>query len=305
MSKTVCITGGCGMIGSVLRAMLADAGYKVSVLSRSGHDLEKATVYTWAIDHHEIDKQAIESADVIIHLAGANIGAKRWTYQRKKEIRDSRIKSTEFLYDTLAKMDKRPELFISASASGVYGQDTGGIWMEENRVRPGDDFVATVAREWEDSINKIKTLGIRLVILRQATVLSMKGGALPRLVAPVKFWVGAPLASGEQYLSWIHIKDACRLMQYCIENKNTGGIYNVCAPDPETNHDFMQTIAKILGKPFFMPNVPAILLKMLYGEMASTVIGGNRVSSEKIRKTGFEFEYDTLEKALRDLLKKS
>jgi hypothetical protein len=151
---------------------------------------------------------------------------------------------------------------------------------------------------------KAADLGIRLVILRGGVVLSMKGGALPRLVTPVKFWVGAPVGSGEQYMSWIHIHDLCRIIVFAMEKDQLSGIYNAVAPHPETNADFTQKIARTLNKPYFMPNIPSFVLRILFGEMASTVLGGNRVSSGKIEEAGFEFSFPELHQALDDLLKK-
>jgi uncharacterized protein (TIGR01777 family) len=302
MSKTVCITGGSGMIGTALGRYLHDEGYRVLILSRSQKEIEHAEVFSWDISRKEIDRKALETADIIVHLAGASIAGKRWTEEQKKKIRNSRIESTRLLYNTLKELDKKPSAFISMSAIGVYGHNTGGILIDEDRVKPGDDFLATVTREWEEEAGKISSLGMRLVILRTGIVLSMKGGALPRLVTPAKFGLGAPLASGEQYLSWIHIDDLTGIIRFIIENEKVQGIYNAVAPEPETNREFSKKVSKTLNKPFFLPNVPAFSLKLVFGEMASTIIGGNRVSSEKIQKEGFEFRYPTLESALQDLL---
>lgn len=302
MAKNVCISGGTGMMGTALRELLSSQGYTLTVLSRTKQDLDNAHVFTWDIQKHEMEDGAVNSADYIIHLAGANLGSKRWTTQRKKEIRDSRIKSTRLLYDRLAALDKKPEAFISASAIGIYGYNTGGILVDEERLKPGDDFVATLAREWEEEALKIADLGIRVVILRAGLVLSMKGGALPRLVTPVKFWVGAPVGSGEQYISWIHMEDLCRLYLFSMEARGMNGIYNAVSPHPETNVDFTRKIAETLHKPFFLPNIPSFVLRILFGEMASTVLGGNRVSSKKIEETGFTFRFKELRPALEDLL---
>lgn len=303
MSRNVCITGGTGMVGSALRKLLFQQGYTLTVLSRSKQTLGHASVFTWDVGEQQLEEGALDSADYIVHLAGANLGSKRWTDQRKKEIRDSRVNSTRLLHDQLARADKKPESLIAASAIGIYGYNTGGILVDEERVKPGDDFVATIAREWEEEVLKIGDLGIRIVILRAGMVLSMEDGALPRLVAPVKLGVGAPVGSGDQYISWIHIDDLCRLYLFAMENRGISGIYNAVSPQPETNTDFTREIAKTLNKPFFMPDIPSFVLRILFGEMASMVLGGNRVSSKKIEGMGFEFKYPDLGHALEDLLK--
>ncbi len=303
MSKNICITGGTGMVGSALMKMFSGKDYELTVLSRSKKAHDQAKVFTWDIHKQQLEDEALVSADYVVHLTGANIGSARWTDQRKKEIRDSRVESTRLLRDRLSKLDKKPETFLAASAVGIYGHHTGGILVDEDRVKPGDDFIATVAREWEEEVLKIAELGIRVVILRAGLVLSMEDGALPKLVTPIKFGVGAPVGSGDQYISWIHIDDLCRLYLFAVENEKMSGIYNAVSPHPETNADFMREIAKILDKPFFMPNIPSFVLRILFGEMASTILGGNRVSSKKIEGMGFEFKYPTLGIALEDLLK--
>jgi len=302
MTKNVCITGGTGLIGTSLRKLLLQQGYTQTVLSRSKNTLDDAQVFTWNIQELQMEEGALRSTDYIVHLAGANLGSKRWTDHRKKEIRDSRIKSTRLLHNGLAVLDKKPEALIAASAIGIYGYNTGGILVDEERVKPGDDFVATVAREWEEEVMKIARFGIRVVILRAGLVLSRKGGALPRLVSPVKMGVGAPVGSGDQYISWIHIDDLCNLYLFAMENKKINGIFNAVSPHPETNKDFTGEIAKTLHKPFFMPNIPPFVLRILFGEMASTVLGGNRVSSKKIEGMGFSFQYPHLGPALENLL---
>jgi uncharacterized protein (TIGR01777 family) len=304
MSKNVCITGGTGMIGSALRELLSQQGFGISVYSRSNKTVENAKVYSWDIQKKEMEEEALDSADFIVHLAGANIGKGRWTDQRKKEIRDSRIDSTNLLREKLSSRDSRPSAVIAISAIGIYGHDTGGILVNEDRVKPGDDFMATVAKEWEAEMLKIGDLGIRLVILRSGVVLSMSGGALPRLVTPVKSGVGAPVGTGDQYISWIHLNDLCRLILFALENNQVKGIYNAVAPQPVTNEELTRKIAETLKKPYFMPNIPSFVLRILFGEMASTVLGGNRVSSKKIEKEGFEFNFPDIGRALSDLLKK-
>jgi uncharacterized protein (TIGR01777 family) len=301
--ETVCITGGTGLIGSSLMRILKLSSYRVLILSREKSDDPESILRHW--DYHKgiIDPVALENADHFVHLAGASIAEGRWTQQKKKYIRDSRVNSTRFLYEKLSRLDKKPKTFISASAVGVYGHDTGGILVGEDRVKPGDDFLATISREWEEEVNKIRDLGIRVVILRTGVVLSYFGGIVPRLMKIIKLGMGAPIGSGEQYISWVHLDDLIDLYKYCIEYRNIEGTFNAVAPNPVTNRTFIKTMATIMEKPCFMPNIPAFLLKMVLGEKASMVLGGNRVSSQKIVDAGFSFKFESVEDALFNIIK--
>jgi uncharacterized protein (TIGR01777 family) len=301
--ETVCITGGTGLIGSSLMRILKLSAYRVLVLSREKSDDPDSFLRHWDIENGVIDPVAVENADHFVHLAGASVGEGRWTAERKKEIRDSRIKSTRFLYETLSKLKNRPKTFISASAIGIYGHDTGGVLLDEDRVKPSDDFLAMVTREWEEEVHKIRELGIRVVILRIGVVLSYFGGAVPQLTKLFKLGLGSPVGSGEQYMSWIHLDDLIDLIKYCIENREVEGTFNAVAPHPVTNQEFSKTMAEVMGKPYFMPKAPGFLLRMVLGEKASLVLGGNRVSSKKIMETGFNFKFENIEDALFNILK--
>jgi uncharacterized protein (TIGR01777 family) len=217
---------------------------------------------------------------------------------------DSRVKSAALIFRSLEKLEEkdRPNVFISASGIGYYGYDTGSILVSE-ASNPGDDFLATVCKEWELAADTFKELYIRVVKFRIGLVMSNAGGALPVMMRPVKFGVGAGLGRGDQYMSWIHIEDLARMFLKGLEDDDMDGNYNAVAPNPVTNKELMRTIAKELNKPFFLPNVPSFALKMVMGEMASMVTGGNKVSSDKIATTGFEFNFRKLEIALENLLK--
>ncbi|MFP4088737.1 MAG: TIGR01777 family oxidoreductase [Cyclobacteriaceae bacterium] len=308
MSKNVLITGGTGMIGQRLTQMLQDKGYEVAHLSRSRPDRSRSghsgpvKTYVWDIQKKEIEPEALQQADYVIHLAGAGVADKRWTESRKKIILKSRTESTRLLHDTLANLgENRLKAFISASAIGIYGSDTGSAEIHETSPK-GDDFLADVTRQWEAVVDEIKRLNIRTAKLRIGVVLSMKGGALPRIVQPVKLGVGAPLGSGQQYVSWIHIDDLCRMIVYALEHEQMDDVYNAVAPGPVTNKELTQTAAHILHKPLFLPNVPGFAIKLAFGEMASIVLGGNRVSSRKVQENGFEFNFKNIQSALNDLL---
>jgi len=291
------------MLGSRLTKMLLDKGYSVSHLSRSAGSKSSVTTYVWDIQKQEIDPEAVKNADHIIHLAGAGVADKRWTEQRKKVILSSRTESTKLLHNALSQLgEHKVKSFVSASAIGIYGSDTGGAEVYESSPK-GDDFLAEVVKKWEASVDEVKRLNIRTSKLRIGVVLSREGGALPKIVQPVKMGVGSPLGSGQQFMSWIHIDDLCRMFIYALENEDIEGVYNAVAPRPVTNEKLTQSAAKILHKPLFMPNVPAFAIKLAFGEMASIVLGGNRVSGKKIANKGFDFQYKSIEPALQDLLK--
>lgn len=301
--ETVCITGGTGLIGSSLMRILKLSAYRVLVLSREKSDDPDSILRYWDIEKGIIDPVAVDNADHYVHLAGASVGEGRWTDQKKKEIQDSRIKSTRLLYDTIKGSKRKPKTFISASAIGVYGHDTGGVLIDEDRAKPGDDFLATVTREWEEEVNKIRDLGVRVVILRIGVVLSYFGGAVPKFMKLTKLGLSSPVGSGEQYISWVHLDDLIDLIKYCIEYPRIEGTFNAVAPNPVTNKEFTKTMAHIMDKPSFLPNVPAFALKMMLGEKASIILGGNKVSSKKIIDAGFKFKFDKVDDALYNIIK--
>lgn len=303
MSKIVLVTGGTGLVGTRLTSLLIEKGYQVRYLSRNPGKVSEVESFSWDIDRQTIDEKALDGVDYIIHLAGAGVADKKWTTQRKKEILQSRTKSTEVLRSALANKDHQVKAFISASAVGYYGWDTGGVWKKEDS-RFGDDFLATVTKSWEAEVDQVEKLGIRVAMLRIGIVLSDKGGALKELTKPIKWGAGAALGKGDQYMSWIHLDDLCKMFIHALENDTIQGIYNAVAPNPVTNKELSKLSAKVLGKPFFLPNVPGFVLKLALGEMASMVLGGNRVSSEKIQNDGFTFTYPEVEPALNDLLTK-
>lgn len=299
MSKKVLITGGTGLVGKALIELLHAKGYQVAVLSRSAKAMSKATAYTWDIAKEYIDPLAFEGTEVIIHLAGAGVAEKRWTADRKEEIYNSRTKSSLLLYNHLKNNPHQVNTFVAASAIGLYGMDTGSAIIKEN-APTGSDFLAHVTDAWEASTRKIATLGIRLVQTRIGIVLSNEGGALKELLKPP---LAAPLGNGQQYMSWIHIKDLCNQIIFAIENKQVIGPINAVGPKPMSNREFTKLAARVFKKPYLPIPVPKLVLKLMLGEMAQIVLGGNRVSAEKIMTTGFQFEFSKLNAALKDLKK--
>jgi len=299
MSKKILITGASGLIGSRLTEMLLQKGYQVSHLGRTKKN-GSVKSFVWDVDKGELDDEALSGIDAIIHLAGAGVADKRWNEKRKKEILESRTKSSSLLYETLKKGNHSVKAVVSASAIGYYG------FCLDERIftevsEPGTDYLAQVTKAWEASVDKISSLNIRVAKLRIGIVLSEKGGALAEMAKPVRFGVGAALGTGKQYLSWIHINDLCAMFIKAVEDEHMHGAYNaVC--DWVTNEAMTKSIASVLKKPLLLPPVPGFIMKLIVGEMAVIVVNGSKVSSEKIRKTGFIFQYPELNEALSNLL---
>jgi uncharacterized protein (TIGR01777 family) len=302
MSKNILITGGTGLVGSHLTPLLIQQGYQVSYLSRNAEPINNVKIYQWNVEEGYMDTKAIEGADYIIHLAGAGVADKRWTKSRKQEILESRTQSATLLFNALKTTKHQVKAVISASAIGYYGYDTGSQWVDENS-QPGDDFLADVVQKWESSIQQMASLGVRVVSLRIGIVLSEEGGALAKITQTIKVGAGAPLGTGKQYFSWIHIKDICRIFVHALENEQMQGIYNAVAPGPVTNEELTHQIAHVLDKPLVLPHVPAFALKLALGEMAAAVLGGNKVANRKLLATGYTFEFPQLRPALENLLR--
>jgi uncharacterized protein (TIGR01777 family) len=299
-SKNILISGASGLIGSQLTDLLEQKGYTVSHLGRTRTTTVKKS-FIWDIDNQFIEPDALQHVDTIIHLAGAGVVDKRWTKKRKQEILESRTKSSALLFSALSKGNHRVENFISASAIGIYGFEENESIMTENSSS-GNDFLAQVTEAWEHEVDKIQALKIRVVKIRIGIVLSSEGGALAPMAKSVKLLVGAPLGSGTQYVSWIHIDDLCNIFVKAVEDKNMQGAYNGVAPHPVTNKELTTAIAKTLHKPLLIPSVPPFALKLLLGEMGDLVLKGSQVSCKKIEDAGYHFKFRTVEAALHDLL---
>ncbi|RYD89904.1 MAG: TIGR01777 family protein [Sphingobacteriales bacterium] len=296
--KNILLTGGSGLLGTHLTEVLLARGYTVSHLSRGPGKNPKVKTYQWDIDKGIIDELAIDGVDTIIHLAGAGIADKRWTDDRKKLLIKSRTKSIGLVYDLLKKKPHTVKNIISASGIGYYS-DRGDELMFEDSA-PANDFLATCCIEWENAVDDGKDLGLRVVKFRTGVVLDAGGGALPQLSLPVKFGVGAALGNGKQWMSWIHWQDVVDMYLFGIEN-DIKGVYNMVAPNPVTNKQLTKAVAKHLKRPLWVPNVPALALKLFLGEMSTLVLGGTKVSPIKIEDAGFKFKFTTLDGALTDI----
>ncbi|WKL44819.1 TIGR01777 family oxidoreductase [Flavobacterium sp. ZE23DGlu08] len=304
MKKNVLISGGSGFIGSHLTGLLIAKGYSVSILSRSEKQ-NKGDIfyYKWDVANQTIDESAVLNADYIIHLAGENIAEKRWTVKRKAAIIDSREKSTQLLYSVIKKNNKKLDAFISASAVGIYGAVNGEEICSEN-TPPANDFLGYTCQKWEGALDFIENLNIRTVKIRTGLVLGKNDGFLKKLIPLFKFRLGSALGSGKQYMPWIHVDDLCNIYLQAVLNPNMEGAYNAAVNDNTTNTIFSKTLARIFGYAIWLPNVPALVLKLVMGEMAVIVLTGRRVSSDKIEETGFQFKFKNLEEALKDCLTK-
>ncbi len=297
--KNILITGGSGLIGKVLTSKLINIGHEVAWLSRKPETKDQKS-FAWDIQKQEMDIEALNWCDAIIHLAGAGVAEEKWTQERKKEIVESRTLSTQLLVNQLRTMDKRPKNVIAASAVGYYGMDTGDKLISEGDPA-GNDFLAEVVKKWESSTEQFENLGIRTVRLRVGIVLAKDGGALSEMLKPP---VAAPLGNGKQYMSWIHIGDLADMFIHALTNSGLHGIYNAVGPTPVSNSILTQRAAKFKGKPFVNIGVPGFALKIALGEMAEMVLGGNRVSNDKIHSSGFQYQFPELDAALKNIFEK-
>ena len=298
---SILISGGTGLIGSALVNELLRRGHSVRVLSRSGKGVPKgATACLWNPTEGSMDASAVEGIDGVIHLAGAGVADKRWTEERKNLIIDSRVSTAKLIKKTFREQGIKLRFFITASGSNYYGTTTTSHIFEE-REPPGSDFLGACCRMWED-VAFVENGAERTVALRTGVVFARGGGALDKLVLPIKLWAGSPLGSGKQYVPWIHIDDLVAMYVKAVEDDAMQGPYNAVAPEHITQAEQTKIIANILKKPLWLPNVPAFVLKLMLGEMSSIVLQGSRLSSEKISKAGFNYQFPTAEEALRDLL---
>jgi len=303
---TVIITGGTGMIGTALSEALLKKKYNVIILTRDPRkavsSVNKISYAVWDIKEQTIDADAISKADFIVHLAGANIGEKRWTAKRKKEIIDSRIESSRLIVKALKENQNNVKAVVSASAIGYYGE---GIDLVENDP-PADDFLGQTGKKWEESIEPVAGLGKRLVTLRTAPVLSNEAGYLPEFKKYLRFGLVTILGNGKQIISWIHIDDLVNMYITAIENESMSGVYNAVAPNPVNNKEFVLRLGKIQRGKFFIPvYVPAFILKIILGEMSVEVLKSSKVSCNKIQEAGFDFQFPVLQSALKDLKSKN
>jgi uncharacterized protein (TIGR01777 family) len=298
---TVLITGGSGLVGRYVTSALLSKGYKVIHLSRKASHFGRVRVYRWDPEKQIIDPAFIENVDYVIHLAGANIGEKRWSAKRKEDIIKSRVDSAKFLYEIIKERRIKLKAYISASGVGYYGSEPSEKIYSETDP-PGKDFIGTTCRLWEVAAELFQSEGIRTVKIRSGLVLEKNNGAFKRFLFPAKFGLFPVIGNGRHIMSWIHIKDISSIYLKVLEDNNFEGAYNAVSPGYVSYYEFVRTLAQVMKRPFFHFPVPAFGLKILLGEMSEIVLKGSRISSKKIINAGFQFTFASLHDALENVV---
>lgn len=297
MKEVVLITGVNGMLAKAL-ALELDGKYTLKFLTR---EVKQENAYRWDINLGYIDPEGLKGVNHIIHLAGSPIAEKRWTPERKREIKKSRVDGAQLMHDELQKNNQKIDTFISASAIGYYGAMTTNHIFNEDSPN-ADDFLGEVCREWERVAHSFKSNHVanKIDIVRFGIVLDRDRGALKKIAAPIRFGLGSGVGTGKQWVPWIHIADLCGMLKFVMTQKE-GGTYNAVAPEHVTNNVFTQKVAAVLKRKVILPNIPAFFIRLLFGEMAVVLLTGSRVSSTKITELGFGFKYAKLNDALRNI----
>lgn len=298
-SKNILITGGTGFIGNYLCRKLLTDGHFLSIITRSPEKYtEKQAENRKFIGWDDDLASVMNSTDIVINLVGENLFGKRWTESVKKKIYNSRIESTRNLVAAMKASESKPELFISASGVGIYG-DRGDEVLDESSSL-GDDFLANVCKDWEKAAMKAAEIGVRVVTPRFGVVLQTDGGMLEIMKLPFSLFIGGPIGSGKQYLPWIHMQDLCNILLYCFDNPELRGPCNACSPEPVTMNEFSKKLGKVMNRPSFF-RVPEFVLKTVLGEAAQPAISSLLVQPKVLQISGFQFEFEDVEEALADL----
>lgn len=298
----IIVTGSSGLIGSALIPRLLAEGHDVTRFVRAaGTPSDDGTrTAEWNIERGEIDDTETAAHDAVIHLAGEPVAEGRWTAEKKRRIHDSRVQSTELLARSIARVDPRPRVLLSASAIGIYGDRAGEILDEESTL--GGDFLAAVGRDWERAADAARAAGVRVVHPRIGVVLTPRGGALAKLLTPFRLGAGGRIGAGTQYMSWITIDDLNAALMLMLKDDNLAGAFNCVAPEPVTNAEFTETLARVLARPSVF-TVPKFAARLAFGEMADAVLlASQRVVPRRLQEAGFAFQHPQLEAALRYLL---
>ncbi len=297
----VIISGASGLVGTALTESLLADGHIVARLVRTGGPVAPGDI-RWTPTSATVDVPALEGADAVVHLSGADVAAERWTMARKQIIRSSRIDSTRLLVDSLARLQHKPHVFVCASAIGYYGNRDDEILTEENHQV--SDFLSFVTRDWEGEAARAEHTGIRAVMLRFGIILAAQGGALPRMVPIFKRGFGGRLGSGNQWMSWVALEDVIAVIRAAIVDPQYKGPINVVSPNPVRNAEFTRVLASVLGKSARFP-APAFALRLALGDMANVLLlSSQRVRPEKLLAAAYKFRFETLEPALRAILNK-
>lgn len=297
--KRVCVTGSSGLVGAALVADLTHDGVNVTRFVRQRALAGFGTAY-WCPSDNEIDARALEGVDAVVHLAGENIAEHRWTAARKQAIVDSRVQSTALLARAIANCSQKPRVFVSASGVGFYGHQPHAAVDEASAA--GTGFLADVCKQWEAATSAASDAGVRVAHVRFGMVLAKQGGALPKLLAPIRAGIGGPLGSGDQHVPWVTLDDAVSAIRFVIDHEQLHGPINVVAPEPCTNRQLTATLARACHRRAFLP-VPAFGLKLALGEMAQELLlSGANVRPRALEKAGFRFDHPRLEDALTEIL---
>lgn len=298
----VLIAGATGLVGKELVKLCHEKDIKVHYLTTSKSkikDFENYKGFYWDPSKGVIDPKAFENITAVINLAGASI-SNRWTAANQKEIYSSRIDSANLIYETLSSHTNLVTHYISASAVGIYPPSYTAMYTEDSDV-VDDSFLGNVVKDWEAAANQFKELGMRVATIRTGVVLDEEEGAFPKLVQPIKMGVGSPLGSGKQWMSWIHIEDVAEVYMHCLK-QGVDGVINAVAPSPVTNSYMTKRIAEQLDKELWAPKVPAFVLRIVLGKMATLALDGQLVHSNRLKEQGFKFRFINVESAIKDLL---
>jgi len=298
----VLITGATGLIGTELVSLLLQNGISVNYLTTSKNKIVNELNYNgfhWSPEKGIIDENCLIGVDSIINLAGANI-SKRWTNSYKQEIIESRLLSSALLFKAIKNNPNQVKQIVSASGTSIYPNSDKVIY-DENSTQVNNSFLGNVVVKWEESVDKFASLGLKVCKLRTGIVLSTKGGALVEMLKTIKIGLGSSFGSGKQIQTWIHIHDIASLYYFAIKN-DLDGVYNAISPNPVSNEELTFTIAKVLKKPLFMPNIPKFIMKLILGEMHELLFENRNLSAKKIIDKGFVFKYQTIDEALKNIL---
>jgi uncharacterized protein len=296
----ILISGSHGLVGTALIKALETEGHEIFRLVR--HYPSSEAEIEWSPDRYSIQLARIEGFDAVVNLAGESIAEGRWTDEKKRRIRESRVKGTKLLGDALANLTNRPSTFICASAIGYYG-NRGDETLTESSA-PGDDFLAEVCVEWEKATALATEKGIRVVNARFGVILDAHGGALAKMLPPFRMGIGGKIGSGKQWMSWIALEDVVGALKFVLANETLSGPVNFVAPNPVTNAEFTNTLGKALSRPTLFP-IPAFGVRLLFGEMADALLlSSQRVEPQRLKATGYEFQYSQLQTVLSHALQK-
>jgi uncharacterized protein len=303
--ESVIVAGGTGLIGRALSRFLQSRGFEVIILTRNPKEHRSntpgITYAAWNPEVQTVNEEAFKKASYVVHLAGAGVADKPWTEKRKREIIESRTKASELLIKAMSRIPNQIVSVVSASAIGWYKEKSSGQSIETDP--PDTGFLGETCRIWENSILPVRDLGKKLVILRTGIVLSNDGGAFPEFAKPIRYGIAGVLGDGRQIISWIHIEDICRIYLEAMTNPKWSGIYNAVAPNPVTNRTFTLALAKKMKGSFFiqMP-VPNFILRLMLGDRREEVLKSSNISANKLKETGFQFIYPTIDGAFQDLI---